>query len=164
MLKFEQKLPFLSCTYEGEGLLAGHRYPPSSSVFESILRDGIKFGVGIFLLHTVCLASTFNYYTTHAHSGAVRCASHLPLRESLPECGPRSGFASAGQSPKVPCGLFFSAPTCLIKRRECLGIPFRLGIRGVETEKIRVYVCYSAHDLTRGTPPAPKIQNVSFFE
>ena len=27
MLKFEQKLPFLSCTYEGEDVLAGHRYP-----------------------------------------------------------------------------------------------------------------------------------------
>ena len=31
MLKFEQKLPFLSCTYEGEDVLAGHRYPPSST-------------------------------------------------------------------------------------------------------------------------------------
>ena len=48
MLKFEQKLPFLSCTYEGEDVLAGHRYPlarpprpPSSCDAPLLARGGV---------------------------------------------------------------------------------------------------------------------------
>ena len=41
MLKFEQKLPFLSCTYEGEDVLADHRYPPSSCDAPRLARGGV---------------------------------------------------------------------------------------------------------------------------
>jgi len=41
MLKFEQKLPFLSCTYEGEDVLARPPRPPSSCDAPLLARGGV---------------------------------------------------------------------------------------------------------------------------